>query len=48
LVAGREEDCVRDYTGSDAALMAVDVKTGQVAKVTSPGQLGPDKWVAWR
>jgi hypothetical protein len=38
----------RDYTGSDAALMAVDVKTGQVAKVTSPGQLGPDKWVAWR
>ena len=37
-----------DYTGSDAGIMVADVTTGSVARVTSPGQNGPDKWVAWR
>ena len=37
-----------DYTGSDAGIVIADVKTGNVVRVTSPGQNGPDKWVAWR
>jgi hypothetical protein len=37
-----------DYTGSDAGIVIADVKTGHVVRVTSPGQNGPDKWVAWR
>ena len=37
-----------DYSGSDAGIMVADVATGNVARVTNPGQNGPDKWVAWR
>ena len=37
-----------DYSGSDAGIMVADVTTGEVARVTNPGQNGPDKWVAWR
>jgi len=37
-----------DYTGSDAGLVVVDLASGRLARVTNPGQLGPDKWLAWR
>jgi hypothetical protein len=37
-----------DYTGSDAGIVVADVATGNVVRVTNPGQNGPDKWVAWR
>jgi hypothetical protein len=37
-----------DYTGSDAGLVAADLATGRLARVTYPGPNGPDKWLAWR
>jgi len=37
-----------DQSGSDAGIVVADVTTGNVARVTNPGQNGPDKWVAWR
>ena len=37
-----------DYTGSDRGIVIAEVKTGNLVRVTSPGQNGPDKWVAWR
>jgi len=37
-----------DYTGSDAGLVAADLATGRLVRVTYPGQTGPDKWLAWR
>lgn len=37
-----------DYSGSDAGIVVADVTTREVARVTNPGQNGPDKWVAWR
>lgn len=37
-----------DYTGGDAGLFAADLASGRLARVTNPGQLGPDKWLAWR
>jgi len=37
-----------DYTESDAGIAIADVTTGNVVRVTSPRQNGPDKWVAWR
>jgi hypothetical protein len=37
-----------DYTGSDAGIVVADVTTGNLVRVTNPGQNGPDKWAAWR
>lgn len=37
-----------DYTGSDAGLVVADLASGRLARVTNPGLLGPDKWLAWR
>jgi len=37
-----------DYTGSDSGIVAADVATGELVRVTRPGQNGPDKWVGWR
>jgi hypothetical protein len=37
-----------DYTGSDTPLIAVDVRTGKAAKLTNPGQNGPDTFLSWR
>jgi hypothetical protein len=37
-----------DYTGSDTPLIAVDLRTGKAAKLTNPGQNGPDTFLSWR
>jgi hypothetical protein len=36
-----------DYTGSDSPLLAVDLQTRKITKLTSPGQFGPDTWLGW-
>jgi len=37
-----------DYTGSDTPLIAVDLRSGKAARLTSPGQNGPDTFLSWR
>lgn len=37
-----------DYTGSDSPLVAFDLATHKVTRLTSPGQFGPDNWLGWR
>lgn len=37
-----------DYTGSDSPLVALDLATHKVTKLTTPGQFGPDTWLGWR
>src|SRR5215470_3456956 len=37
-----------DYTGSESPLVAFDLVTHKVTKLTSPGQFGPDEWLCWR
>ena len=37
-----------DYTGSDSPLVAFELATRKVTRLTSPGQFGPDTWLAWR
>jgi hypothetical protein len=38
-----------DYQGSDSPLVALDLQTREVTRLTSPGQFfGPDAWLAWR
>jgi len=36
-----------DYTGSDSPLLAVDLQTRKVTRLTNPGQFGPDTWLGW-
>jgi hypothetical protein len=38
----------QDYTGSNSPLVAVDLSTGAVTRLTNPGDDGPDEWLAWR
>jgi hypothetical protein len=38
----------QDYTGSNSPLVAVDLSTGIVSRLTNPGDDGPDEWLAWR
>jgi hypothetical protein len=38
-----------DYQGSDSPLVALDLQTRKVTRLTSPGQFfGPDTWLGWR
>lgn len=37
-----------DYTGSDSPLVAADVRTGKLTRLTNPGLNGPDYWRNWR
>lgn len=38
-----------DYQGSDSPLVAFDLRTRKVTRLTSPGQFfGPDTWLGWR
>ena len=38
-----------DYAGSPSPLIAIDLQTRKVKRLTRPDQyFGPDKWVAWR
>src|SRR5215470_2081376 len=37
-----------DYSGSDSPLVALDLATHKITKLTSPGQFGPDEWLGWR
>jgi hypothetical protein len=38
-----------DYYGSDSPLVAFDLQTRKITRLTSPGQFfGPDAWLAWR
>src|SRR5438477_3778703 len=37
-----------DYTGSDTPLIAVDLRSGKAARLTNPGQNGPDTFLSWR
>ena len=37
-----------DYTGSDSPLVALELATRKVSRLTNPGQFGPDTWLAWR
>ena len=37
-----------DYTGSDSPLVAFDLATHKVTKLTTPGQFGPDNWLGWK
>ena len=37
-----------DYTGSDSPLVAFELATHKVSRLTNPGQFGPDTWLAWR
>ena len=38
-----------DYQGSDSPLVAFDLQTRKVTRLTSPGQFfGPDAWLGWR
>jgi hypothetical protein len=38
----------QDYTGSNSPLVAVNLSTGIVSRLTNPGDDGPDEWLAWR
>ena len=38
-----------DYRGSDSPLVAFDLQTHKLKRLTNPGQFfGPDSWVGWR
>lgn len=37
-----------DYTGGDSPLVAADVRTGRLMRLTNPGVHGPDTWQGWR
>jgi Tol biopolymer transport system component len=37
-----------DYTGSDSPLVAYELATRKITRLTNPGQFGPDTWLAWR
>jgi hypothetical protein len=37
-----------DYAGSDSPLVAFELATRKVTRLTNPGQFGPDTWLAWR
>jgi len=37
-----------DYTGNDSPLVAFDLRTRKVTRLTTPGQFGPDTWLGWR
>jgi hypothetical protein len=37
-----------DYTGGDFPLVAADVRTGKLTRLTNPGPHGPDTWLGWR
>ena len=38
-----------DYRGSDSPLVAFDLQTHKIRRLTNPGQyFGPDAWVSWR
>ena len=37
-----------DYTGSDSPLVAFELATHKMTRLTDPGQFGPDTWIAWR
>lgn len=37
-----------DYTGSDSPLVAFELATHKITKLTTPGQFGPDEWLSWR
>jgi hypothetical protein len=37
-----------DYAGSDSPLVAYELATRKVTRLTSPGQSGPDTWLGWR
>jgi Tol biopolymer transport system component len=38
-----------DYQGSDSPLVAFDLGTDKVTRLTDPGQFfGPDTWLGWR
>jgi len=37
-----------DYTGSDSPLVAFELATHKITKLTNPGQFGPDTWLGWR
>ncbi len=37
-----------DYTGSDSPLVAFDLTTHTMTRITKPGQFGPDEWLGWR
>lgn len=36
-----------DYTGNDSPLVAFDLRSGKTTRLTSPGQFGPDRFLAW-
>src|SRR5438105_3030867 len=38
----------QDYTGSDSPLMAFELATGKIVRLTNPGQMGPDNFLGWR
>ena len=38
----------QDYTGSNLSLVAVDLSTDTVTRLTSPEDDRPDEWLAWR
>ncbi len=38
----------QDYAGSNSPLVAVNLSTGIVSRLTNPGDDGPDEWLAWR
>jgi hypothetical protein len=37
-----------DYSGSDSPLVAIDVRSGKITRLTNPGPFGPDTFIAWR
>lgn len=37
-----------DYSGSDYPLVAADVHSGKLTRLTNPGPHGPDTWQGWR
>ena len=38
----------QDYTGSDSPLMAFELATGKIIRLTNRGQMGPDSFLGWR
>ena len=37
-----------DYIGSDSPLVAIDLRSGKITRLTNPGTLGPDTFLSWR
>ena len=37
-----------DYTGSDSPLVAIDLRSHKITRLTNPGTLGPDTFLSWR